>query len=409
VNVRRSLLVAPAAPWGAAAGFRYRMQAAVEGLQRLGPVDVCIVQPHRPAELDARPPDEGGRVMWAPVTRAPGWRLRALASRARPEQLSRFDRATAEQFAAMASGAQLTWCVEPRGYEPVRSLVRGRVVLDLQNLRDVSARYERDHRVRGEGARGALRRHVVLPRLESRWTRWQRDAAADVDATVVCSELDARRLGAPCIVIPNTYPRPETVAAPTGNDASSCVVAFVGSLQYEPNLHGVRSFAHDVLPRLRAKVPQTRFRVVGDRPDLAGELRELPGVDLRGYVADLDDALAGVDAIVAPLFFGGGTRLKVLEGFARRVPVVATTIAAEGLDVRNGVELLVADGPQRFAGALLRLHGDAGLRARLTRAAAERYERRYTWDVAVDAVERLARDLVGGTIGDVENEKAVHV
>jgi hypothetical protein len=63
VSEHRTLLVAPAAPWGPAAGFRYRMQAAVEGLRRLGPVDVCVVHPERPAELDAGVPEGFGRVL----------------------------------------------------------------------------------------------------------------------------------------------------------------------------------------------------------------------------------------------------------------------------------------------------------------------------------------------------------
>jgi glycosyltransferase involved in cell wall biosynthesis len=399
----RSLVVAPATPWGAAAGFRFRMQAVVQGLQRLGDVDVCVVHPERPSELDLDRPDGVRAAHWVRAQPVPAWRWRVLWSPVGPVRVSRLTRAMAERFVEVAAGHDLTWCVEPRGFAPVRSLVGHPVVLDLQNLHDWVARHEQGstYRVGREPARlaTALRKRVVLPRLAAKWERWQRRAAAAVDAVVVCSELDADRLSMPCVVIPNAYPPVEPIrrvgpGAP-GNDPSSFTVAFVGTMRYAPNGQAARFFAREVLPRVRAQIPDASFRLVGDGPHLVDDLRSIDGVSVLGYVPDIEEALAGVDALIAPVFFGGGTRVKILEGFARGIPVVATTMAVEGIDADDGVHLLVADDPERFAAALVRLHGDAHLRARLAHAARDRYEEIYSWARAVDAVEQLAVSVVG--------------
>ena len=398
----RSLIVAPATPWGAAAGFRFRMQAVVQGLHRLGDVDVCVVHPERPSELDLERLDGVAAVHWVQAQPVPAWRWRVLWSSAPPVRVSMLTDAMSDRFVAIAAGHDLTWCVEPRGFAPVRSLVRHPVVLDLQNLHDWVARHEQvsTYPVDREPARLAttLRRRVVLPRLAAKWEGWQRHAAAAVDAVVVCSELDADRLSMPCVVIPNAYPPVGPIRRDLDRarrDRGRFTMAFVGTMRYAPNMQAARFFAREVLPRVRAAIPDASFRVVGEAPHLVDDLRSIDGVRVDGYVADIDRALAGVDVVVAPVFFGGGTRVKILEGFARGIPVVATTMAAEGIDAVDGVHLLLADDPERFAAALVRLHGDAHLRARLVDAARERCEERYSWARAVDAVEQLAVSVAG--------------
>jgi glycosyltransferase involved in cell wall biosynthesis len=114
-------------------------------------------------------------------------------------------------------------------------------------------------------------------------------------------------------------------------------------------------------------------------------------VTVVGQVPEIEDELARADLVVVPLRFGSGTRLKVLEAFAHRVPVVSTTLGAEGLGAEDGVHLLLADRPADLASACARLLTDTEARASLTDAAHRLFLERYTDGVVEDAVEALAR------------------
>jgi glycosyltransferase involved in cell wall biosynthesis len=105
--------------------------------------------------------------------------------------------------------------------------------------------------------------------------------------------------------------------------------------------------------------------------------------------------LAGAAVAVVPVRFGSGTRVKILESFAHRIPVVSTTIGAEGLEVEDGVHLLLADDPAQFAAATVRLLRDAELRLRLTSAAEKLCLNRYDGRVADERVRGLVEELAG--------------
>ena len=102
-----------------------------------------------------------------------------------------------------------------------------------------------------------------------------------------------------------------------------------------------------ILPEIRDRVPTTELRLVGRPGPDTSDLARAPGVVATGTVDDLAAELTRADVAVVPVRFGSGTRIKILEAFAHRIPVVSTTIGAEGLDVTNGRELLIADDPAR--------------------------------------------------------------
>ena len=124
-------------------------------------------------------------------------------------------------------------------------------------------------------------------------------------------------------------------------------------------------------------------------------LADPPDVTLVGHVPDMATELALADLVVVPLRFGSGTRLKVLEAFAQRVPVVSTTLGAEGLGVVDGQHLLTADTAEGIAAACARLLEDVDLRATLTGAAHELFMERFAEDVVTGQVEALARRVAG--------------
>ena len=169
--------------------------------------------------------------------------------------------------------------------------------------------------------------------------------------------------------------------------------ALPGHLGYPPNIDAAEWLAMAIAPRIRMAVPATEVRLVG-RPATNVTQLHRPGVlTVVGQVPSMEEELARASVAVVPIRYGSGTRVKILESFAHRVPVVSTTLGAEGLDVEDGVHLLLADDPEEFAAATVRLLGDPGLRVRLTEAAEARYLDRYDGRVADQGVRRLVEDV----------------
>lgn len=168
-------------------------------------------------------------------------------------------------------------------------------------------------------------------------------------------------------------------------------LAFIGSMDWMPNVDGVLWFAGEVLPLIRKKLPQCSVAVVGRKP--AREVTKLaerdPAIRVTGTVEDVRPWLWGSKVAVVPLRIGGGTRLKIYEAMAARTPVVSTTIGAEGLGVTSGENILIADEPEAFADACIRLISDADERQRISEAGWEHVSTKHSWDAAAAVFERL--------------------
>ena len=136
------------------------------------------------------------------------------------------------------------------------------------------------------------------------------------------------------------------------------------------------------------------MRIVGEAPADVQRLGSDPNVTVVGYVDDLDRELERCDVAIVPLRIGTGTRLKILEAFAHALPVVATTIAADGLDVVPGEHLLIADTPSEFAAACVRAVQDRDLRVRMTNAARQLVEQAYDWRLVEEQLATLAAGLI---------------
>jgi glycosyltransferase involved in cell wall biosynthesis len=115
-------------------------------------------------------------------------------------------------------------------------------------------------------------------------------------------------------------------------------------MDYHANIEGAVSFAREVWPSLRARQPELVFTIVGRDPSRrVRELASIPGIEVTGTVADVRPFYRKAVAAIVPLNVGGGSRLKILEAMAAGVPVVSTTLGAEGLDVQHGRNILIAD------------------------------------------------------------------
>jgi glycosyltransferase involved in cell wall biosynthesis len=174
---------------------------------------------------------------------------------------------------------------------------------------------------------------------------------------------------------------------------------FTGSLRYGPNHDGMRWFVGDVWPLIRRARPAARLLITGDHADLP--LPAAAGVERTGFVDDVRPLLSSAWLAVAPIFAGGGTRVKILEAMAAGTPVVATTKGAEGIAAVAGQHLLLADDPGAFAAQVVALLSDAALRARLAEAARRLIEQRYDWRILGTQLEELVRGVAERTIGPV--------
>lgn len=160
-------------------------------------------------------------------------------------------------------------------------------------------------------------------------------------------------------------------------------IVFVGSMDWRPNDDGIRHFLSSVFPLIVEKEKDVRLFVVGRKP--SKELLRLAGDDARvvvtGGVDDVRPYIEDSSVYVVPLRVGGGTRLKVLEAFSMGKAVVSTSLGCEGIDCKNGDDIVIADEPQEFADAVLKLFNNHALNTKLGENARNLVASKYSWDV----------------------------
>ncbi len=182
---------------------------------------------------------------------------------------------------------------------------------------------------------------------------------------------------------------------------------YTGAVTYQPNYDAVRYFILDVLPLIRAKTPQAHFYVTGgtgkvDVSDLAAQ----PGVTFTGYLPSVADAVRASSVMVVPLQSGGGTRLKILEAMALGAPVVSTHKGAEGINVHDGQDIVLADTPEQIATAVQKLFDDPQYRAQIARGGRALVEQTYDWGIIAHQLFDLIHDITQSDILVKEKEQA---
>ena len=179
--------------------------------------------------------------------------------------------------------------------------------------------------------------------------------------------------------------------SPVAEGRESGLVVHLGTLLWPPNVDAVNWFCQHVWPRVREQRPDSRFVVVGQRPPRG--IRRLsirsPGVEVRGYVADPGPLLGKAGVFVVPLRAGSGMRVKILTAMAHGSPIVSTTIGCEGIHAVANVHLLVADRPEDFAAAVLRLMEDRVLAREIALNARRLVEETYDYRLALRPLDAL--------------------
>ena len=170
---------------------------------------------------------------------------------------------------------------------------------------------------------------------------------------------------------PGSAPDPRG-AAPT--------VLFCGAMDYNPNIDALRWYFDEVHHRLRQLVPELQVLIVGKAPvpEVVAHGNQ-PGVTVTGGVPDVRPYYRRSWLQIVPLRIGGGTRLKIVESMAIGTPVVSTTIGAQGLDLRHGEDILLADTPDDFARETARALQDASLREHIEKVGMATVQARLSW------------------------------
>lgn len=208
-------------------------------------------------------------------------------------------------------------------------------------------------------------------------------AVSDVDASTMRDLYGVERVGAVPTGVDTAY-----FARPDRTEAKADLV-FLGSMDWMPNIDGVKWFTAEVLPLIWKRRPETTFAVVGRTPPPA--IRQLAEQDSRvtvtGTVPDVRPYLWGAQVSVVPLRIGGGTRLKIYEAMAAGVPVVSTTIGAEGLAVSPPRDIRLADEPADVARECLALLAREAERRAVAQAGQQLVESVCSWNHAVRIFE----------------------
>lgn len=215
------------------------------------------------------------------------------------------------------------------------------------------------------------------------------------DDVLICSDLDKKTLqkkALPATVhaLPNSVPlQPIT---PPLTERDTLHILFVGLIAYGPNRDGILWFCREILPLIR-KQTKTRCRlsIVGLNPpvEVQALAEEIEDVIVTGYVESVAPYYNDCDLVIAPIRFGGGTRIKILEAMSYQKPVVTTAIGAEGIDIEHGLNIMIGDSPESFASACVALLESASRRHAIGQEGRKCIEEKYSADVVADRLNQI--------------------
>jgi glycosyltransferase involved in cell wall biosynthesis len=405
----KSLVVAQDFPWPVTIGSHLRLAQVIAAARQLGETDLFTLVPARRDDPCVLPPDFSAirlkTVVRPPPRLSATRRLRWLISSRLPIELISEDadppRRSFEQWTA--DRYDFVWFSKAATFELLGRPRLGPTVVDLDDLEDqkILSRLAAVGPDAGAGAGGTVaraRRLVARTQAKmnaARWARLQKTVAADVDRVTLCSDLDATRSGlGNVVVVPNGYDRPDP---PAGRDeiAEPPRLLLAGNFLYPPNADAARFLVTNILPLLKQSRPDVTVRLVGEPNEAVARLGATPDVSVAGRVETMEPELAQADLVVVPVRYGSGTRVKIIEAAANRIPVVSTALGAEGLGFENGRELIVADTARDFADACVRLLAEPELRHRLADQAQTAFLARFQWSSVRDRIRALALDVAG--------------
>jgi glycosyltransferase involved in cell wall biosynthesis len=379
----RALLLAPESPYPVIGGGPLRTASLLAYLSAKYDVDVIVFrEPGSPDPRETFPPGLVKELCVIDLryhsksTTARAFRNLDRLIRRAPPLIDRFSgyqefvRRFLENRSYALGVVEHFWCAP---YVDLLKPCCEMLLLDLHNIE--SQLLARCAVSEGWSARTALRRFSESCR------KLEQELIHRFSAVLTPSEQDLAEIhkisaGVRGIVYPNTIP---TVSPPSSQKRNEIV--FSGNLEYHPNISAVHFFSDCIWPRLRARWPELCWRIVGRNSErFQRRFARDDSILVTGPVDNAVNAIAEARVAVAPLLAGSGTRVKIIEAWAAGVPVVSTSIGAEGLPGRAGEHLLIADTPAAFFEAVSRILADAGLERQLGSAGRRLYETHLTWE-----------------------------
>lgn len=234
---------------------------------------------------------------------------------------------------------------------------------------------------------------IEAPRLQV----YERRLSTQFPATLVISTKDQA-------LFQENHPQPSQIHyQPQGLPISipdvtverdSKTLAITGTLNYHPNVASVHYFVRDILPFVQRQIPDIRLQLVGANPDESIQALTNDTIKITGFVPSITEYLHRSTIALAPVSYGSGIQIKVLEAFLTATPLVATSTALRGLDVQHEREVLIADTPTDFANAVLRLLADPALRSRIGEAGRKYVEQNHDLQVTTAHLVEIYQQVI---------------
>lgn len=264
---------------------------------------------------------------------------------------------------------------------------RSRVVLEQHNIEsDLFAQFE-------ERSRGIKRWVAGVELAKAR--AFEKDILRRADAVIAISDADRDGMktmaGVDSVVVPQVV----TAKKREWSSGRSHVV-YVGNLAWHPNVEGLDWFARDVWPRVRSEIPNAELRVVGsglsNGPDGKPKIPDgwrVPGIEVVGFVDDLETVYRDAAVFISPILSGSGIRIKVLEAMKSGIPLVTTLEGALGLPIEHDRHALVTRGPNEFAAAVVRILRSESLQQSLREGAYGYLDSHHSLALAQEKMRRV--------------------
>ena len=384
------LVIAPEAPWPLQGGGAYRTASLIQYFAAHADVDLILFsETGQPALVPAGLLRSQTVIQLAQHSRSTSARYLRNIRRAIQGVPPLVDRLSGheDEIARVLKGKHYDlglvehfWCAP---YIAQISAACGTTVLDLHNIESVLHERcaETSGGLSGNGLVGAGHKRFAQRSRELEATFLPR-----YTAVLTPSQVDAytvRRIapGANVIVYPNAIPDAPYLSA--DEESTPPVVVFSANFEYHPNIDAVGCLVSTIWPEVMKVCPELRLRLVGRGDQYIRPL--LPSgfpVEITGPIEDARAEIREARIVIAPLRAGSGTRIKILEAWAEGRPVVATSLAAEGLEYSEDTDLLIANDGPAFATAIAKLNQDSLLRARVGTAGRLLFEKHYTWQAA---------------------------
>lgn len=252
---------------------------------------------------------------------------------------------------------------------------------------------------------GVLRRAMSARRIWTKayylmqwlfWVRYESRYFPKFGKVLTVTQQDAAALK---MIMPDLDVYADAIAvdievAPRTTKAPARKIGFLASFNHQPNVDAALYFEREIFPLIRKQIGDAEFVVAGKNPPAALLDKQNAGVRCLGFVENVSTFYGSVDLVVAPIRFGGGIKLKVLEAMACGKAVVTTSVGAEGIAEANEDSLVIADNPEDFAGAVLALLADQARRRDLGERARLLIERRFSWRRVIDDMDAIYTKLV---------------